>query len=339
MKRFLSTYAKESVTVIIIIALFVIALIVRPDLYSSENFPKLINSVILWIPIILTVAMGMMMIIIIRCIDLSVGSMAALTAMITGIMFRDAGLPLVPGILLSCCTGLAFGALNGFLISYINIPAMVVTLGTMNAYRGMTYIISGGTQVTGYQLPPSMTSLVNKGIRLGPVLIPWLVVAALIIAVIFNFVLKQTHFGREVYAVGSNREAAHLRGINCKRITFEIFLLTGLLCGIAGIMYASRYGYVNPSNTGSGLEFTVISATIIGGVSVSGGSGRVPGVLLGCLLLGTLNTLIAMIGIPGTVQKFSYGTIIVLALLIDKTVQVRQQKALIARLAAKEAEV
>jgi rhamnose transport system permease protein len=188
--------------------------------------------------------------------------------------------------------------------------------------------------VTGYELPEGMSNAVSQGIKMGEYLIPWLVVIAVIIALIFFLVLRYTHFGREVYAVGSNREAAHLRGINCKKTEFIIFVITGLLCGITAMMSASRFGYVNPSNTGNGLEFVVISATIIGGVSVSGGKGTVVGVFLGCLLLGTVNTMIAMVGIPGTVQRFSYGFIIVIALLLDRGVSIMQSRAKLGRKSA-----
>ena len=149
------------------------------------------------------------------------------------------------------------------------------------------------------------------------------------VALVFYVMLRHSHFGREVYAVGSNREGAHLRGIDCRRIEFLIFTIVGFLAGITGIMSASRFGYVNPSNTGNGLEFVVISATIIGGVSVSGGKGTVPGVFLGCLLLGTVNTMIATVGIPGTVQRFCYGLIIVIALLLDQVITGNQRKALV----------
>jgi rhamnose transport system permease protein len=251
--------------------------------------------------------------------------------MVAGIMFRDFGASLWVGIAVSLVIGLLCGAFNGYLIAYLKIPAIIVTLGTINAYRGLTYIISHGKMVTGYELPDGMSNVVSKGLQFGDYLIPWLVLIAAVIALVFFFILKFTHFGREVYAVGSNREAAHLRGINCKKTEFLIFLITGLLCGITAMMSAARFGYVNPNNTGNGLEFVVISATIIGGVSVSGGKGTVVGVFLGCLLLGTINTMIAMVGIPGTVQRFSYGLIIVIALLLDRGVSGMQNKAKIGR--------
>jgi rhamnose transport system permease protein len=313
---------KNIVTFAIILLIFGASAIARPELFQPQRFPEVVNSVLMWIPLILTVSMGMMMVVITTGIDLSIGSTVGLSAMVAGIMFRDLHIALWLGILVAMAVGLVCGAINGAIIAYLKIPPIIVTLGTMNMYRGLTYIISNGTQVTNYQLPGALSDAVTKGIYFGNLLIPWMVWIALAIVVIFAVLLRHTHFGREVYATGSNREAAHLRGISYKSIIFKIYSIIGLLSGIAGMMYASRYGYVNPSNTGYGFEFVVISATIIGGVSVSGGSGTVSGTLLGCLLLGTVNTMLAMVGISGTVQRFSYGVIIIIALVLDRIVQV-----------------
>jgi rhamnose transport system permease protein len=330
-KRFLNNNIKELVTVGIIVMIFLVSGIARPELFTAQRLPSVINSVLLWMPLNLTMVVGMMMVVIVRDIDLSIGSAVALSAMVAGILFRDFGVSLWTGIAVSILIGALCGVFNGFLIAYLKIPAIIVTLGTMNAYRGLTYIISHGKMVTGYELPDGMSNAVSQGLSAGGFLVPWLVVIAVIIAMVFFLVLRYTHFGREVYAVGSNREAAHLRGIDCKRTEFIIFVITGVLCGITAMMSASRFGYVNPNNTGNGLEFVVISATIIGGVSVSGGKGTVVGVVLGCLLLGTINTMIAMVGIPGTVQRFSYGFIIVVALLLDRAVSIMQSKTKLGR--------
>ncbi len=331
MRRFFTQNIKEFVTLAFIALIYLAVGILRPEVLSGGRFTGVVNSVLLWTPLNLTMALGMMMVVIMRGIDLSIGSNVALSAMVTGILFRDHGASLWQGILVAIAVGLACGMLNGFLIAYLKIPPIIVTLGTMNAYRGLTFIISQGKQVTGYELPPGTTDFVSQGVRLGGVLVPWLVVVSLFLAFAFFLVLQFTHFGREVYAVGSNREAAFLRGINCKKTEFLVFTIVGGLCGITAMMSASRFGYINPSNTGKGLEFVVISATIIGGVSVNGGRGTVAGVILGCLLLGTVNTMIANVGIPGTVQLFSYGMIIVTALLVDRIVLSIESKRGMAR--------
>ncbi|MDR2768230.1 MAG: ABC transporter permease [Treponema sp.] len=327
MKRFINNNIKELATLGIMLLIFLAAGLAKPDLFSGGQFSSLVNSILLWMPLNLTMAMGMMMVVIVRDIDLSIGSSVALSAMIAGLCFKYLGIPILAGLFVAVIIGILCGAFNGFLIAYLKIPAIIVTLGTINAYRGLTYIVSAGKQITGYELPPGMSNVVAKGIPIGSFFIPWMVLITFGIAAVFFVMLNHSHFGREVYAVGSNREGAHLRGINCRRIEFFIFSITGALCGITGIMAMSRFGYVNPNTTGNGLEFVVISATIIGGVSVSGGKGSVPGVFLGCLLLGTINTIIASVGIPGTVQRFSYGLIIILALLLDRFIAAMQDKA------------
>jgi rhamnose transport system permease protein len=327
MKGFVNRNVKELVTLGIIIVVLIASVIAEPNLLNGKRFGETMNSILLWMPINLTIAMGMMMAVIVREIDLSVGSGLALCAMIVGILWRDQHWPLWAGLILSCVIGIALGAFNGVLLGYINIPSIIVTLGTINVYRGLVYIISRGSMVTNYNLPDALQNLSNHGPWIGSCQIPWLVIISFLIAIIFFFILKYTPFGRQVYAVGSNREAAHLRGINYKFVLFMIFTITGLLFGIAGMMSASRYGYVNPNNTGNGQEFVVITATIIGGVSVAGGRGSVIGVFLGCFLLGEVNTMLAMLGIPGTVQTFVYGLIIVVALLIDHYVAVFQTRA------------
>ncbi len=319
---------KEMVTIGLILLVFIVSGAARPELFASERLPSVINSIILWTPIILTVAMGMMMTVIIGGIDLSVGSTAALSAMIVGIWMRDSGVPLPIGVILCILFGLLFGAINGFLIAYLDIPPIIVTLGTINAYRGMTYIISDGDQITGYDLPKGISNVVTEGLNIAGVKLPILFIIAVLIAVAFYFILRYSHFGREIYAIGSNRVAAHLRGINVKKDIFMIFVLSGALSGLAGIMSAARYGYVNPTNTGRGLEFTVVTACVIGGVSPSGGSGTVPGVFLGVLLLAVINTMISMTGIPGTVQNFAYGAIVVFALVVDRLIDISRERAI-----------
>jgi rhamnose transport system permease protein len=330
LKRFVNNNIKELVTFGITVVIILAAGIAKPVLFTKDQFFSLINSILLWTPLNMTVAMGMMMVIIVRDIDLSVGSAVGFASMVAGICFRDMGFSIPAGIAVALAAGLLCGMFNGALIAYLKIPAIIVTLGTINLYRGLAYIVSNRRQISGYELPQGMSNVVSRGISIGPLFLPWMVLIAAGIALVFYIILNYSHFGREVYAVGSNREGALLRGINCKKTEFLIFTITGLLCGAAAMMYAARFGYVNPNRTGNGLEFVVISATIIGGVSVSGGKGSVPGVFLGCLLLGTVNTVIASVGIPGTVQSFTYGLIIVLALILDQAVTAMQNKAKLA---------
>jgi rhamnose transport system permease protein len=212
-------------------------------------------------------------------------------------------------------------------VAILGIPAIIVTLGTLNVFRGLAFIIGSGKQVDGHEMPSGLIKLVQDG-PINGLDIPWLVFIALVFAILVGYVLRKTHIGRELYAVGSNSTAARLRGINTKKVVFLAYVFMGACAGMAGIMYASRYGYLNPSNTGNGFEFIVISATIIGGVSIKGGSGSVLGVVLGSFLLGSIQTVLPMLGVSGFFYKASYGTIIIIALLLDRVVQNSQMNSL-----------
>ena len=151
---------------------------------------------------------------------------------------------------------------------------------------------------------------------------------ALAVALATYWFATHTLVGRQVYAMGSNPVAAPLRGIRVTAVTMLVFAISGALAGLSGIMYASRWGFVNPSNTGNGFEFQVIAAVVIGGVSINGGIGSVGGVVLGVFLMGCVSAALPLLGIPGTSQAAIYGAVIVIALLIDRSVRMRANAAL-----------
>lgn len=320
--------SKELGTIIFIVTVFLICYVVKPDVFGAERIGEVIQSILLWMPLIVIVSMGMMTVILTKNIDLSVGSIVGLAGMAVGYMFRDYHIPIWLGFVIAPLVGALCGAFNGLLVSYLQIPAIIVTLGTMNVFRGLAFIIGSGKQVDGHEMPANLIKLVQDGPIKG-LGVPWLVFIALVFAIIVGYALRRTHLGREMYAVGSNLEAAKLRGINVNKVVFIAYAFIGACSGMAGIMYACRYGYLNPSNTGNGFEFIVISATIIGGVSIKGGSGTVFGAVLGSLLLGTIQTVLPMIGVSGFFFKASYGFIILVALLIDKLVKNSQLKNLV----------
>lgn len=299
-----------------VIIVFVLASIVQPRFLSYEN----ILSIMLYLPLIVVVAMGEMMVVVSRNFDLSVGSILGFSGIVVGMIFiKHPGFPIWLAFVLGTLIGSVLGAVNGFLIVWLRLPAIIVTLGTLNIYRGSLFIISGGRQIDPNYIPASLIRLSET----SPLIIPWIIIFAAIIAVLTAGFLRFSHTGREIYAIGSNPLAASLRGINVKFVVLLVFMLSGGLAGFAGIMYASRFGYVNPGMTGVGFEFVVIAATIIGGTSVDGGSGSVIGTVLGALLLGIINTALAVVGISGSWQQAIYGAIIVIALISDKTIQTR----------------
>jgi rhamnose transport system permease protein len=193
------------------------------------------------------------------------------------------------------------------------VPAIIATLGTLTIYRGLIFIYSGGRQVDNNYLPASLMRLSQT----SPLGVPCIVLFAVAIAVAVAVWLRYARTGREIFTIGSNPAAARLRGIPVDRVLFLIFALTGTLAGIAGLMYASRFGYVNPVTTGNQLELVVISAVVIGGTNVFGGQGSVFGVILGCLLLGLVNVSLPMLGVSAFWQLALYGAAILLAATVD----------------------
>jgi rhamnose transport system permease protein len=278
-----------------------------------------LRIILLLVPLILIGAMGQMLVIVARHVDLSIGSILGFSAMVTGMMFKfypDIWWPL--GFVLSIGVGALLGLINGALITAFRLPAIIVTLGTLNLYRGLTYIISNAKQIDRQFVPSALKSMSQTSPILG---IPWIIFISFGIALLTYLFVMHTRLGRQIFALGSNPVAAPLRGIAVNRVTLLVFTLSGALSGLAGILYASRWGFVNPSNTGSGFEFQVIAAVVIGGVSINGGVGTVLGTVLGVLLLGCVAAALPLLGIPGTTQNAIYGAVILIALLIDRTVR------------------
>lgn len=302
----------------VMIVLFCLAVgIAKPQFLTLES----LRIILLLTPLILIGAMGQMMVIVARHVDLSIGSMLGFSAMVTGMMFKfqpEIWWPL--GFVVSIGIGAALGLLNGVLVTLFRLPAIIVTLGTLNLYRGLTYIVSNAKQIDRQYVPAALKSMSQTSPILG---IPWIIFMSFGVALLTFWFVMHTRIGRQVYALGSNPVAAPLRGVAVNRVTLMVFTISGALSGLAGIMYASRWGFVNPSNTGSGFEFQVIAAVVIGGVSINGGVGTVLGTVLGVLLLGCVAAALPLLGIAGTTQSAIYGAVILIALLIDRTV--RQQ--------------
>lgn len=285
-----------------------------------------LRIILLLTPLIMIGAMGQMLVIVARHVDLSIGSMLGLSAMVSGMMYRfdlvvlGFEVPWWTGIPVSIAVGAVLGLANGAVITLFRLPAIIVTLGTLSLYRGLTFIVSNAKQIDRQYIPTELKALSQTSPILG---IPWIIFIAFGVAVLTHLLAMHTRVGRQIYAIGSNPVAAPLLGIKVAQVTLFIFMLSGALSGLAGIMYASRWGFVNPSNTGSSFEFQVIAAVVIGGVSINGGVGTVLGTVLGVLLLGCVAAALPLLGIPGTSQSAIYGAVILVALLIDRSV--RQQ--------------
>jgi rhamnose transport system permease protein len=315
--------------IFVMIVLFCLAVgLYKPQFLTMNS----LRIILLLVPLILIAAMGQMLVLVARHVDLSIGSMLGLSAMLTGMMFKfypEVWWPL--GFALAIGTGTLLGLFNGVLVTLFRLPAIIVTLGTLNLYRGLTYIVSDAKQIDRQFVPSALKGMSQTSPIFG---IPWIIFMSLGIAALTYVFVMHTRVGRQIVALGSNPVAAPLRGINVTKVTLLVFAISGALSGLAGIMYASRWGFVNPSNTGNGFEFQVIAAVVIGGVSINGGSGSVLGTVLGVLLLGCVAAALPLLGIPGTTQSAIYGAVILIALLIDRSVRQQGLKSLSARVAA-----
>jgi rhamnose transport system permease protein len=295
----------------------------EPRFLALSNVEQILQSV----AIIAIVAVGETLVILTRNVDLSVGSIVGLCAFASGDLLKGhPTLNLWLVFLFGCLLGAVLGALNGALVSYARIPAIVVTLGTLNIYRGIDFAIAQGKQVNAYDVPDSFLS-VAAGHVLG---IPLLIIVATVIALVAMYLLRYSRQGRQVYAIGSNPEAAQIVGIRKARIVFSAFLLSGLLSGLAGVLWASRFALVD-SHAASGLELLVIAAVVVGGVNINGGSGSVLGAMLGAIILGTIQSGLEILRLSEFWLQAIYGAAILIAVTLDAVITRRVQRLLTAR--------
>jgi rhamnose transport system permease protein len=280
--------------------------------------PPSIDSILLWMPMILVAAMGQLSVILTRGIDISIGSILGFTGIGIGLLCKShPSLPLPLIFLAGLGFGLALGFVNAALVVWGKLSPLIVTIGTLAAYRGLAFLLSGGDQIDRTMLPDSLTDLAKTGIGLSGVTVSWLLLIALGVAIATAVFLRWSQIGRNIYALGSNPEAAHLRGISSRTVNLVVFTLSGATAGLAAVMYAARFGFVNPGSAGQSFELTVIAAVAIGGAKLTGGSGSVLGVFLGCVLLSCINVGLATLGIDANWQMLTYGLVILVAIGID----------------------
>jgi rhamnose transport system permease protein len=318
-----SILLRREMGILVVIILFCLAVgIAKPRFLTLDNF----RTMLMLIPLIMIVAMGQMLVIIARHVDLSVGSTLGFAAMMTALMFKlQPDIPWFLGFPLAIGIGAVLGFMNGLTVIVFRLPAIIVTLGTLYLYRGLTFIASGAKQIDRQFIPGPLKAMSANAPTFW---FPWILIIALAVVLVTYWFANHSRLGRQIYAIGSNPVAAPLRGIPVTAVTLTVFSISGALAGLAGIMYASRWGFVNPSNTGWGFEFQVIAAVVIGGVSINGGVGSVLGVVLGVVLLGCVSSALPLLGIAGTVQSAIYGLVIIVALVIDQTVRERGIQAL-----------
>jgi ribose transport system permease protein len=257
------------------------------------------------------VGIGVTFVILTAGIDLAVGSIVGVVAVSTGLMIAN-GVPLLLSVLLGLVLGALMGALNGLGIVVGRVPAFVMTLALLTAGRGVALSLSGGQPIILGEAGNSFAALGNGSVA-G---IPNPTVIFVVLLLIAGFVLRYTAFGRCVYAVGDNAEAARLAGINTSLVTFSVYVISGLLAAVTAVIYVSRLTTGDPS-LGNGLELIAITTVVIGGTSLFGGEGGVSGTLLGALLLATLSNCLNLVGVSPFTQQIVQGAVLALAILFD----------------------
>lgn len=258
------------------------------------------------------IAFGMTFVILTGGIDLSVGSILALTGAVTAGLLAS-GMDPILAMLIGLILGAVLGAINGIIISKGNVAPFIATLATMTIYRGLTLVYTEGRPISGLGDSVSF-QMIGKGYFLG---IPVPVVTMAVAFGVLYFILKKTTFGRRVYAVGGNEEASRLSGIKVGRIKIYVYALTGALAALASLILTSRLNSAQPT-AGNMFELDAIAAVVLGGTSLTGGRGWIVGTLIGALIIGVLNNGLNLIGVSSFFQQVVKGAVILLAVLIDR---------------------
>jgi rhamnose transport system permease protein len=283
----------------------VIALLVAVVLYSLSNVPNFdgpltLTFLLLDVAPILLIALPMTAVIVTGEIDLSVASVVGLSSVLVGVLHQD-GMPIPLAAVVALLAGALCGAFNGFLVAYVGLPSLAVTIGTLALFRGLAVGLLGTTAVTDFT--ERWTDLAKQNI--GDSGVPLIVLPILALVLVFVLLLQFSSFGRGVYDIGLNSEAAHFTGVNVERTKFLLFVLTGVVSAFAGIFYTAR------GDNASGMELQVIAAVLLGGVSIFGGRGKIHGVIAGVLLIGVISSALRLEGVTVNVINIIIGLLLV----------------------------
>ena len=270
------------------------------------------------------IACGVFFAILIAGIDLSVGSVIALTGMLTGKLLVSGMNPVLAILIGGIFAGAAIGALNGLLVNLTGLHPFIITLGTQAIFRGLTLIISDAKPVFGFS--PAFTDTIAGRIPFFGLSIPVPALIAIGVAAILAFITTKTKLGRNIYALGGNSQAAWFSGIDVKLHTLIVFIISGVCAGIAGVVSIARVGAAEPG-AGAGFETFAIAAAIIGGTSFFGGKGKIFGVVMGGLIIGVISNGLNLLTVPTYYQQIVMGTLIILAVTVDRLFATKKKGA------------
>lgn len=303
-------YFKDNIGIIIALVAMFIFLTVFPTTRSTFLTPKNMFNILRQNASNLFLATGMTMVIILGGIDLSVGSVIALSGVVAAGCVVNFGLPEAVGFIAAIAVGAAVGLFNGFIICKTDIPPFIVTLASMNITKGIALVLTGGAPI---RCMTDAFKFPGAG-YVGPVPTP--VILMFIIFILAALMINKTQLGRHIYAIGGNVQAAKFSGISVQKVKFIVYAYTGVMAGIAGVVIASRL-YSGQPTAGDGAEMDAIASVVVGGTSMSGGSGRIGGTLIGVLIIGVLNNGLNLMGVDSNFQYIVKGLVILLAVYVD----------------------
>ena len=314
MKKISKSSFSQLITLAILIIIFVVLSVLSPQFLTFNNMMNVARQVVF---VVITASAGTLLMIT-GLMDLSVGSVMALTGVAFALLART-GLPVWMAAIAGILCGLLVGIINGILYTRFGVTHVIATLGSMYVARGLSYILTDGKSINS-GLPRGFENI-GRGM-VGS--IPYSVIIAVVIMLIFLFVQSKTVFGKYAYAIGGNKNAATLSGIKTNRIILSIFALVGMMAGISGVLMSSRLGAGDP-NIGDGFEFDCIVAIVLGGTSVAGGSGSVIGTVIGALIVQFLSNGLNLLGVGSFYQMVFKGIILVGAVLLDGILKKRMK--------------
>lgn len=294
---------------IFLIVLFLFLSFASPYFFTVDNLTTILRQV----AVVGIVTVGMTMVILTGGIDLSVGSILGLSSVILAKLMVS-GISISIAITITLIFGMILGFFNGFLINKINISPLISTLGTMTIYKGITYIVTNGGTIYGF---PKSFSFIGQGYIFG---VPVPVIILIFVYGFGFFILNSTRFGRYIYGIGGNEKASTLSGVDVVKVKYMVYIISGLLAALASVVMLSRINSALP-NTGVGLEFDVVTAVVLGGVSVNGGEGKLQGVIVGLLIIGILTNGMILLSIGEYFQTVVKGLVLLTAVGIDNMVK------------------
>jgi rhamnose transport system permease protein len=311
---------RESGIIVVLIAFVAVTVSIQPRFASQQEAQFILANT----TVFALLALGETMVVVSRNVDLSVGSVVGLSAYLSASLFGNVhGIPIVVVFLVGLAIGLGVGVANGLMVAIGRVPSLVVTLATLYIVRGIDILIVGGNEVVAQTLPNAFIQIPRAGVY-G---IPYLAIVIAVVIGVGAYYLRSYRSGRELYAIGSNPEAARLAGIHVGRRVFTAFAVSGAIAGVAGVLWAAQYQTVD-SNAGTGYELTVIASVVVGGVAIFGGSGSAVGAAIGALLLQTINSALYVLGISPFWDQAIAGLLLLVAITLDRVISLRLSAAL-----------